>query len=245
MDLLDIRTTFVQRSGRHDLVVDTTDYEDNGANSYINEGQRWLDRNYFVDKAHGRFFKDVGTGAYGVIVPDCRVIEEVWMMNGDARFQLQKLDLNELKGVNWFNKPFSTMDTGQPKYYAPTYIRMVPENTALLIGDSAGLIGYMDVMFTEYYNFNAIVTFPPTDGAYSYDILGLFYHPKLTSDDQKNFWSVTYPDILLMAATRQLEVFYRNTEGVNDWTKTIQNELTNIDFDAVQEETQEVTQMEG
>ena len=44
MNLKEIREQFVKRSGRYDLVSSTTNWTDNGADFFIRNGQKLLDR---------------------------------------------------------------------------------------------------------------------------------------------------------------------------------------------------------
>lgn len=255
MNLLELRTALVNRTGRFDLVVDTSAYADNGANSFIQEANRWLDRRYFVDKAEGRFFKKVTAGAYGVIIPDARVVKEVWVADSTSRKRLEKVDLHNLRGENGYETPLTSLDRGRPLYYALTSVRMVPENPVLTIEEAGPIIGYADLMLSETYgtlsgtstftSYNGLLFMPPADGTYSVEVLGFFYSKKLTANADQNHWSVVYPDVLLMAACRQIEVFNRNTEGVKDWTIAIEEEMFGISADGIEQETEEFDQMEG
>jgi len=255
MNLLETRIALVNRTGRFDLVKNTEDYVDNGANSYIQEAARWLDRKYFIDKAYGRFFKKLSVGAYGVLVPEARVIKEVWIADSDSRKRLRKFDLDDLRGPLGYNKPFSQMDKGRPISYAPTYVRMVPETVELTIENAGPIVGYADVMIGQTFqpstasnsstSYNGILFMPPTDGEYSVEVVGFFYSMKMTKDEDQNQWSVVYPDVLLMATCRQLEIFNRNTEGVNDWTRAVEEEMFGILADGLEEQTEEFDQMEG
>ena len=51
--------------------------------------------------------------------------------------------------------------------------------------------------------------------------------------------------LLYMSAMRQIEVVNRNTQGVNDWTTSIQTEIQQLGFDLVEEAIAEIDQMEG
>lgn len=255
MNLLETRIALIQRTGRYDLVVDAVDYADNGANAYIQEAIRWLDRKYFVDKAVGRFFKKLTAGAYGVIIPDARVIQEVWIADSSSRKQLEKVDLHELRGEDGYEAPLTSLDQGRPLYYAPTNVRMVPESTILTVEEAGPIVGYADVMLSDTYgtlsgastftSYNGLMFMPPADGTYSLEVVGLFYSKKLTVDADQNHWSVVYPDVLLMAACRQIEIFNRNTEGVNDWTSAIAEELFGITADGIDQIAEGFDQMEG
>jgi hypothetical protein len=76
-------------------------------------------------------------------------------------------------------------------------------------------------------------------------IEGYFNSPVLNADGESTFWTALYPNILVHAALYQLEVFYRNTEGAQDWMRAIQLALMNLDQTAVQDEQVYINQMEG
>jgi hypothetical protein len=79
MNLLELRTQFVKISGRYDLVVDTTDWVDNGADFYINAGQNFLDRLRDTPKAQNTIFTALDAGEWYVTFARCRSIREVWI----------------------------------------------------------------------------------------------------------------------------------------------------------------------
>ena len=64
MNLLEIRTKFRSISGRYDLV--NSDYSDNGANFFIEEGRKWLDSK--VDKK--MIYESMGVWASTELVND-------------------------------------------------------------------------------------------------------------------------------------------------------------------------------
>jgi len=86
---------------------------------------------------------------------------------------------------------------------------------------------------------------PPTDETVVVEVQGLFYTEKLRADNDESFWSVMHEDLLIMAALRSLEVFYRNTEGRKDWEAAIKDEVSRLGMDAVEEDIAGVDQIEG
>lgn len=98
MNLLQLRTKFVQMSGRYDLVVDTTSYVDNGANFYINSGQRFLEKRVKVPENTGKIFEVLAIGEYAVTFQHhCRAIQSVYAESLTERFELKKITLDQLK----------------------------------------------------------------------------------------------------------------------------------------------------
>jgi len=241
VNLEEIRQAFIKRSGRYDLVVDADPPEsgaDNGANFYINSGQRFLDRKADVHKAYGRTFKYPRKGAIAVLFRDCRAIKEVWTANSESRTQLEKKSMPDLRVG--YPKPPDEGDQGRPLYYSPAFLRAVPETDRMTIDEFEGIIDYSDVMFDKHYAYNGVIFAPPSDGTYMVEVWGMFY-----CDTDESFWSVVHPSVLLMAAMRELEVVYRNTEGVKDWERSIIVELEGLGKDMVEEDIVEADQMKG
>jgi hypothetical protein len=61
----------------------------------------------------------------------------------------------------------------------------------------------------------------------------------------RSFWSEVHPNILLKASLKQLEMFYRNTEGVKDWDNALKDDIIPMDMDAAEEEAAGISQMGG
>lgn len=254
MNLGELRKLFIERSGRFDLVEDAIDFVDNGANQYINSAQKFLDKQLDVTHSQARLFRELSANDIGVTFTDCRVVQEVWCADTESRTWVEKVDypflrgkpdLNSLVTVGGVTSPFNSLDTGRPLDYTPARLRVTPDISSLPMSELDLIMSYGDVMLSSSNSYNGIIFIPPADTTYMVEIVGLFYSPTLASDSDETEWTVVHPNILLMAAMREVEVFYRNTEGVKDWDRTINAELTNIDFDNVQQQLVGVDQMEG
>ena len=270
MNLKQIRQRVIDRSGRFDLVVDTTDYVDNGCDDYIQAGQRHLDLISEFKKSSGRVFQKISAGDHGIVFQQSRVIKEVWMMNNDSRLRLEKVPEEILRGVkpdipptypsradyvnydayvtavNEFVQPFSKISQGRPYYYYPATLRLVPGPDDTAPGDMLdGYGNYFDVMATNSYSYNGIIFLPPADGEYVVEVRGKFFSNTLADDTDESAWSVEFPEILIMAAMREIEVFHRNRQGVADWDFALGIKLNELEMDVVEEEVEEITQMEG
>jgi len=80
------------------------------------------------------------------------------------------------------------------------------------------------------------------------DLYGLApFDPPLPLEDaaDSNSWSEDYPHVLIWAALFILENDYRNTEGANDWRKSIESVLVPADHTRAEEEADGITVMEG
>jgi len=216
MNLNEIRQQFVVLSGRYDLVND--DDSDNGANFYIKAGQRYLDRLHTYERSTLRIKCPISSGQHRVMTSYVRSIKNAWFYNSDnTRAQLTE------KPFEWLQKTYPNwgeVDSETPLYYAID--RAVLQSGATRV---------------------FIMPPPDADGEIAFE--GLFYANDLENDDDVSFWSDMYPSVLVMAALRELEIFYRNTQGKRDWEEAIQSELHAFEMDLVEREIANTTQMEG
>jgi len=242
MTLLSTRTQFVKLSGRYDLVADTVSWANNGADFFIKAGQKWLDRRGDIYKAKGRAYQSITSGTWYAILQNCRSIEEVWISNSDReKWQLTKYDLSDIRET--YNEDPALIDNGDPLYYAPVSVRVMPEVSSQLTIDEFGATTYTSA--SDHYGYNGLIFMPPADGTYTLEIHGLFEQSQLSNDSDTNFWTEQHEFVLVLAALRALEISYRNTAGVNDWEEAINRELFDISLDYANELSSEITQMEG
>ena len=240
MNLLQLRTKFRSLSGRFDLV--NSDFSDNGADFFINEGRKYLDRLDETQKSWASCFRWLEIGHFSVSFPYCRAIKEVWAATTSERWQLEKKSLQDLTAGYLTGLP-SSRNTGSPLYYAPCIVRYIPENAEA--GDIEAFAGFTDVEAGNYYEYNSVLVSTPADEKIMLDIRGLFYSMELVEEADKNYWSEAHPMLLIMAAMRQVEVVNRNTQGVNDWNNSIATETKQIGMDLIEELIAEVSEMEG
>lgn len=249
MNLLEIRTQFVKISGRYDLVNPST-FANNGADFYIQQGQRSLERRLNISPSVAKFYDDIAIGTYKVSVANCRAIQEVWIMNSESRTELDKLGDYDLRAIhqkyvtNMYSTPLSTMGQGRPLYYYPTNLRRSPE-TETGVGDSATLSSYLDTSYPFDPANSGIIILPRCDAAYGIEIKGLFYSPVLSVDISTNIWSNNYPTLLVWAALRELDIMYRGHKTASNWDSYIEAELLNLDKDAIEQEINSIDVLEG
>jgi len=241
MTLVEIREQFVKLNGRFDLVVDTDDYADNGADFYIQAGSRYLDRQFTTPFSKAKHYEDAAADEWYVIFQECRSILDVWVANDEYRKKLEKRDVDVFRA--YYNEPPSSIDSGCPTYYAPALLRTHPQASTMYIEK------FVDTSFTETskydYEYNGVMWMPPTDEAIIVEVQGLWYSKKLALDADNNYWSVNHPEVLVMAACMILEMSYRNTEGTKDWKGSIDALMIPVEFDMIEQEVSDRTQMEG
>jgi len=239
MTLTEVRALFELRSGRSDLV--TSEGADNGADFFIQSGQRTLDRLVGTDKSWARSFKEVAIDDYYAIFKGCRAIKKVWFANSDGRFPLTKVSLEEMREM--YSDPPDEVTSGTCLYYCEISLRTYPSDTYVIIDYFLG--DKIVDEATKDYEYKGIIFLPPSDETGIIEVFGLFNSTPLLIDASESYWSVNFPEVLLMAALYHLEVSYRNTEGAKDWMRAIVLELDGLEKDTVESEIAEVTQIEG
>lgn len=240
MNLLQTRQKFRTLSGRFDLVNE--DGTDNGADLFINGGSKFLDRLDETQKSWGNCYRPIETGFWSVSFPYCRAIKEVWVATTSARWQLKKKNLQDLIEGYLTGLP-SSRTSGTPLYFAPGITRYIPENATA--DEFEAFIGWVEVPSGNAHEYNTVLLNVPTSEKLTVIITGLFYSMELIEDTDENYWSAVHPLLLIHSAMRQVEVINRNTQGVNDWTKSIMTEIQQLGFDLVEELIAETSQMGG
>jgi len=249
MNLLQIRTQFIKISGRYDLVNPST-FADDGADFYIQQGQRSLERRLNINPTVAKYYTDLSIGQYKVTVQNCRAIQEVWVMNSTSRTEVAKIGDYDLRAIhqrfvaNMYSTPLSTMSQGRPTHYYPTNLRRSPE-TEDGTGDSSTLSSYLDTSYPSDPAASGIILLPRTDEAYGIEIKGLFYSPTLYVDTSTNVWASEYPTLLIWAALRELEIMFRGSKTASSWEALIEGELINVEKDAIEQEVNSIDKMEG
>lgn len=242
MNLLELRTKAMTVSGRYDLVNPTT-FADNGMDYYINAGQRWLDRKFFGKRAEGRYLKRIDADTQQVNITLARSIREVWYYDTSERVQLTKAAYAWLREE--YPETLNNQVSGTPLYYCPIITRGIPHFSELPANEADFLVHDADLLTDPGNGYDAIMIFPRTDTEITVEVRGLFYSQELTGDDSVSYWSVTNPDMLIHATLRAIEIEHRNTQGVNDWTAAIMDNVNEMHFDDLDEEITDINQMEG
>ena len=239
--LKDIRADFVKRSGRYDLVADSTNWADNGADAYVLAGSRMLDRREQHEFSRAKHYEDAAIDTWYKIFQDCRAILDVWVSNDDYRKKLELRNVDTFRA--YYNEPAGEIDSGCPTYYTPALLRTHPQASTIYLEK------FVDTTASEAdkydYEYNGIMWMPPTDEAIIVEVQGLWYSKTLALDADKNYWSVNHPEVLIMAASYELEVSYRNTEGAKDWMSAINMHLGDLGKDFVEQQASGVTQIKG
>lgn len=259
MNIRELRLLMRDMSGRYDLVSDEGS-DLSRANFFLNSGIRHLDRICTVKKSVARYFAKKTVGQYLVTFTGARALHTVWVADAEGRYELTPKPLSEL--LTLYPKQLTANDNGAPLYWAPAYLRPMPESwTAGELTALGDLVNYLDVMPNNNYAYNGILIMPPLDGTYLVEVWGKWYSSEMQEsvleagivEDPEivegqistNYWSTQYPELVVMAAMRMMEVFNRNMQGSKELDVQIQMMVDDVEKDLVEEENANIDQMKG
>ena len=219
MNLREIRDEFIRRSGRYDLI--TEDGSDAGANFFIQSGARFLDRRSNLDATRKGITVELCDTAGRVYVKDC------WLIHRVSCQMLQSwLPCTKVHAVRGLACVLA--NPGRPAFYAEKTERYIPDpstSAAFLNNAPASAFDRQDMACHHI----MLELWPRPTQPCTVRVEGCFYSEPLLQDEDHNVWSERFPDTLIKAALYQLEIFYRNTEGAQDWLNSIQLDLTDAE----------------
>lgn len=240
MDLVSIRQKFCEISGRYDLVVDVTDWADNGADYFIQQGQDMIERlSAIVPETEGRIWETIAIGSYYLTFQKrTRVIKEVWANNDEERFRLEKISWEDLK--EYYSDISSGIENGDPAYYCSAKLREVDATDK----DATGT--FLNCTLANSKDFRGLLILPPVDEAYDIEVVGNFYQELLEEDVDENFWTIEHPGVLVKAAIYQCQLTYKSKRKLDSLLDSIKDDITEISKDVVEESLEDFEQeMEG
>ena len=195
LTLVGLRQKIVEQNGRYDLVVDSTDWADNGLDHYINAGLKYLDNHALTPKAYAWYRQDFAVNDYKLKFKNCLSIKEVWIITAtDDRWQLTKRSLGYMQDL-YYKYSIADGDAGNPINYCETVPRLAPEQKALTSSNYTAEFTYdwELVIFADegpQYEYMGIWFMPKAETAGTISVLGRFMADPLSSDTDKNFWRV-------------------------------------------------------
>lgn len=235
MNLFEARKIFAKHSGRYDL-VDPQTFADNGANFFVLAGVRMLDRLCSISAHEAVHIQDVFRGSTIVYIPECSNIKEVYWVEEHTRDMLLPMIAGKLaRNFGRFGKPYG---------YELVSTTAVPEIDLMDMPKDAAPSDVAEVSY-RVYNQQAMKLIPKPSNTGTLIIKGTFYSQPLKEDNDQNIWTAKYPEILGAASLWALEVYYRNTEGANDWANFVRNQLAEIDQKEIEHQVSITVRMEG
>jgi len=247
--LIELRRMLVQQSGHAELVADyeNEDWADNGADHFIQAGQRFCDDQFQYHKSEAWFYAALAAGESLVTFTNARIIKQVWLnYTGGNRVLLERLTLDKMR-EEYTNPLLSDETQGTPAYWVPAVLGLAPQQyteTALSF-DADGITDHNLIMFGNHYPYKGIYIMPPADGDYTIEIKAEWYSYEMCEDSDVSFWS-QYPELILMAARRQMEIdLHRNSTGAQDFEAPLMRSLMKLSHNLVAEEWSGPTKVRG
>lgn len=259
MNLREIRRRFCEESARYDLM--TEDGYNQGADYYINSGQRLLDSSIEFPQSEATLLVSMAENQYTTSIQYARSIRNVSIIQADGRSSLTGLRPSEFR--KYFPRLLSSVPTGvdpgfavgnqAPGYNALDYnyyafaraskqlfYTIMSPRPAPQIADPFNLstlphalaTGADGLLWGESGSYLTLVLAPVLDRDTTLQVIGNFWSPWLARDYDTSFWSDSHPDILISAAKAILEDSYRNSEGFKDLMNGLQVRLRGIDHDS-------------
>lgn len=210
MNLSEIRTQFIDMSGRADFSADATGIA--RANWFINAGSRLLDG--MIEKPDSETYRfELAAGKTLFTLRSLRYASEVTRTDANGQ---------EIKLVKASNYEVRTGKIWDGWSYAPSGSDPMrrgerPNSWFVPAGDGYAM---------------ANIEVSPWAETSTVTVVGRFDSGGMSADTDTNWWSMVRPELLVKAALYQLETFYRNSSGAADWLAAIQLEITGVDHDA-------------
>ena len=206
------RKKLIDVTQRFDLVEDAIagDYTDLGlANWYINAGQHRLDNLLEYHKSTAWLYKTVPAGETLITFTQARHVKNVYQQNVDTGSRCM---------ISWMTE----------------FVGLAPDQQDLQSGD---LPDAENIVFGNHYWTHGIRVNPQESGSRLIAVEGEWFSRHLLNDYDRSFWTCQYPQLLVRAAQREMEVDHRNSQGVNDFDAAILPELANVQKNLIAEET--------
>lgn len=237
--LADIRQRFIKASRRYDLITngDLTNNVDNGANWWINEGQRYLDRRVPTTKSSRRHMVSLAADSYNVELQRVIAIERLTFMNAaDGRSDITANVFTPADFRREYGALITDWSTGTPLAWTANVIGLSPDHKAKTSGDytTDGVVDFDDVKFGDHYWYSGILFYPKTDATYTCEIVARFYEEDLVLDTDKSFWTVKHPNLSVIAGCYCLERTMKSQAGMRTWLEAMEPEISDIDRELVE-----------
>jgi hypothetical protein len=240
MDLLGIRKKFRDLSGRYDLVNE--DGSDRGANFFVNEACRWLDKTVEVEKTYGSYMEILAIGTWYVQLKRCRAIKDVWLITSDGRAQLEKITIQDML-ASYFTELPSAIEQGTPSQYSPAITRLFPEG--MTAPTLAAISAFTGLITSSGEDYNAILLSCPLEESSLIEVDGYFYSMELVDDDDVNYWTVNNSLLLINTILKLTHTVTGNKPMLDLIDKGIGGDLMILDKEIVEQDIAGIDQMEG
>lgn len=231
MTLRDIRERLIKATGRTDLIEDQKTYPDDGADWYINAGIRFLDQQLPGELSRTKVIKATTEGSPSISIPDVRAIKDVRIQeSGERNRDLERYGLFDFY-EHFGDEEYLSAEgnQGKPMHYAYGIQRGLNKSSLNQAPREA----------------RVLLLHPVPDKVYDIAITSENFSQKLEDDSDINWWTLNFPELLVLAARREIEVDHRNQTGVQQFEQQLNRRLMDIDSDQVSDEISNSGQMDN
>lgn len=208
--------------------------------AFINAGSRMADRLSDFPHGQGKLSFTINLNDYFLVFPTrIRMVHGVWIKETTSEAEpprLEKRDLITLRGL--YPNPTATDKYGKPTDYAHT-TSILASYGSPTIDEMAMPMDDIPVAVDDPYDYKGLIFGPTADATYYIDVLGTAYSAELRSGEDSNFWSKHHPLVLVNAALYKIEGLLRNASSAQNFLAVVQQEITGINFDSIEDELQD------
>jgi len=222
--LAQVRTELVTITGRSDFTATPA----NGT-LMINKAQRWMEEKILHPLTKRRSLDTLAIGTKVIAYEKIRSILEIHMhKNSDGtKHTLKRKSFDEI-----YTGYSDATSNGTPKYYAIGVASPSPDDeTNQTTGE-----GGDDMLAADWFAKTQILLDVPVDVAYTAHTLAYFYSNELSSDSDVSIWTLNYPHQLVLATIHQIDLQYRNEDGVAESFTAARDAMREIEKDVIQME---------
>lgn len=252
MNLKEIRDMLAETTGRADLQTNTS-----LANYFINAGLRMLDDKVKAPTMPNVHVVPLPVGMGVVYVKGLRTISSVFFQNEERGMTLlYRKDMVEI--ISYYGMKFPAPvagslpydsiifeETGAPAFYSLMNIAPSPEQMSMFREGLETQVPTLGVHYGQEDDTIGLLVYPAPSTSGALVINGYFDRGTLFSDSETNWWTSTYPDLVVEAASYKIEVANRNTEGAQDKLKPLLSALVDVEHQLIDLEIGNVNEMEA
>lgn len=227
----DLVRDVILTSGRYDLVVDTTNFDDNGIFRVIDRAIDELDGMVVLPDFKYRHIFQPTAGQEAEVIRYLRSVEMVMLASASGSTQLWPADLRYIILQN--TGVTSTND--EPKWYALDTIRIDP------MQESDDISSFHDVgtikQAVGFSNYTGIRWTPKAKAGYTMQVYCLLECPDISNAAQSNPWIARHYNAIFQACMMKLEEQTANEARYNFWLARVSASVEKIRKDNARLET--------
>lgn len=228
------RAKFKTLTGNYSLV--NSDGSDNGADYFLNQGQKWLDDNYYQYKADQVSIHSVDAGDYLILLRYLKYIEPGGVTLVNSSGEISILSEVSIDDINYNFETPSMQGTGEPSYWTYAPIRLAPLQQDYIQATVDAVDGTDVIQVGDSTPYVGILLTPTADATYSIQIRARFYEAPLVDDTDVSFWTTNHSYPWLLASIGTYYISLGNAKGAAEMFGQAQGFMRGLITDTIQRE---------